>query len=359
MTSSPAGINCGSACNADFTWASSVVLTANASSGYNFSSWTGCDSASGNSCTVSMTANKAVAASFSVVTYTLTLAKNDPGSVGTVTSSPAGIDCGSVCNASFDTGTGVTLTAAPPGAFAAWGGACSGTASTCALSMTSNKTVTATFSTPAPVITTTTLNVSNTSPVYGSSIVLAATVSGKDSPGGVVTFYDGAIAFGSSALSAGQAVFSTTGMSVGEHALAARYDGDNHNAPSTSNTVIVRVTPLPTPTPFPTPTPLPTPTPVPTPTPTPAPQVDLNVEIVGAGVVSSSPPGIECGNLVPSLCSASFDIKSLVTLTAVPAENYRFKSWAGAGCELLGTKPCVVRMNKSKTVKARFVKKRK
>ena len=48
---------------------------------------------------------------------------------GTVTSSPAGINCGYDCTESYASGTGVTLTATPPraGPFAGWGGACTGT----------------------------------------------------------------------------------------------------------------------------------------------------------------------------------------------------------------------------------------
>jgi YVTN family beta-propeller protein len=54
---------------------------------------------------------------------TLTLAKGGTG-IGTVTSSPEGIDCGGVCQASFDSGTTVTLTAIPDNnsVFAGWSG---------------------------------------------------------------------------------------------------------------------------------------------------------------------------------------------------------------------------------------------
>ncbi|MBF0557989.1 MAG: hypothetical protein HQL08_04330 [Nitrospirae bacterium] len=75
VTSSPAGISCGSGCSSTFTSGTSVTLTANADSGSTFSSWTGCDSASGNTCTVSITAAKSVTATFTVsasISHTLT-----------------------------------------------------------------------------------------------------------------------------------------------------------------------------------------------------------------------------------------------------------------------------------------------
>jgi len=71
---------------------------------------------------------------------------------GTVTSSPAGINCGNTCNATFAPGTNVTLTAAPgaASAFAGWSGAaCSGTSTTCAFVVTSAPNVTATFNSTA------------------------------------------------------------------------------------------------------------------------------------------------------------------------------------------------------------------
>jgi hypothetical protein len=76
---------------------------------------------------------------------TLTVTKDGTGS-GTVTSSPAGINCGGTCAADFAPGTSVTLTATTgSGAtFGGWGGSCTGTGA-CTVSMTSAKTVTATF----------------------------------------------------------------------------------------------------------------------------------------------------------------------------------------------------------------------
>jgi phospholipase C len=83
----------------------------------------------------------------------LTVQKAGTGG-GTVTSTPAGISCGVVCTASFDSGTPVTLEATPDAnsRFAGWSGACSGT-STCTISLAIQTSVTATFGASAPPAT--------------------------------------------------------------------------------------------------------------------------------------------------------------------------------------------------------------
>jgi hypothetical protein len=72
-----------------------------------------------------------------VQTHTLSVTRAGPGS-GTVTSSTGGIDCGATCSAQFEQGTSVTLTAnaAWGSVFSGWSGACTGTATTCTVSMT-------------------------------------------------------------------------------------------------------------------------------------------------------------------------------------------------------------------------------
>jgi YVTN family beta-propeller protein len=79
-----------------------------------------------------------------VVSDTLSVAKSN---TGTVTSNPAGIDCGSTCSATFLSGTSVTLTATPPQGktFSKWGGACSGTQPTCTVVMINKTAVRAVF----------------------------------------------------------------------------------------------------------------------------------------------------------------------------------------------------------------------
>lgn len=77
-------------------------------------------------------------------TYTLSVSKTGDG---TITSSPAGINCGSACSYSFNSSSTVILTATPGAGFKliSWGGACSGSASTCSVTMSAAQTVTATF----------------------------------------------------------------------------------------------------------------------------------------------------------------------------------------------------------------------
>jgi hypothetical protein len=83
--------------------------------------------------------------------YPLTVSKNGTGS-GTVSSDPAGISCGTDCDESYASGQSVTLTAisATGSVFAGWSGTCSGTANTCTVSMTGERSVMATFNSITP-----------------------------------------------------------------------------------------------------------------------------------------------------------------------------------------------------------------
>ncbi|HEY2637165.1 MAG TPA: hypothetical protein VGI54_07255, partial [Solirubrobacteraceae bacterium] len=78
-------------------------------------------------------------------TFTLGVARAGTGT-GTVTSSPAGLACGSTCSHPYTAGTAVTLTAAPASGstFSGWSGACTGTGA-CHVTMSAARIVTATF----------------------------------------------------------------------------------------------------------------------------------------------------------------------------------------------------------------------
>jgi len=93
-----------------------------------------------------VTAAHSIAATFTANTYTLTTSKTGTGT-GTISVSPTG--------SSFSAGTVVTLTAtAGTGStFAGWSGACSGTATTCSVTMNSNTSVSAAFTLKTYTIT--------------------------------------------------------------------------------------------------------------------------------------------------------------------------------------------------------------
>ena len=140
----PPNVNYTSSFTRTYNSGTSVTLTATPAAGSYFAGWSGDCSGTGT-CAVTMNSNKSVTATFTLVTYTLSVVKTGTGS-GTVTSSPAGINCGSTCSAGYTSGTSVTLTASPSSGsyFAGWSGDCSGTG-TCAVTMNANKNVTATF----------------------------------------------------------------------------------------------------------------------------------------------------------------------------------------------------------------------
>jgi uncharacterized repeat protein (TIGR02543 family) len=116
-----------------------VTLQAVPNAGYNFSGWSGDASGTSSTVTVTMNANKSVTARFTANTYTLTVAATN----GSVTKNPD--------KASYSYGETVTLRAVPDTgySFSGWSGDASGTSSTITITMNTNKSVTATFTSVA------------------------------------------------------------------------------------------------------------------------------------------------------------------------------------------------------------------
>ena len=86
-----------------------------------------------------MSAAKGVTATFnkaSTSTYTVKVVVSGSG---TVTSNPAGINCGTVCSAVFPTSTSVTLMAAPAAGYAYGGGSSSCVGTVCTVNVTFRK----------------------------------------------------------------------------------------------------------------------------------------------------------------------------------------------------------------------------
>jgi hypothetical protein len=141
VTSSPAGISCPSTCTGTFAIGTQVTLTAAPGTNFLFGGWSGACTGT-STCMLTVNSNLAVTASFVEPTLSVTIAGS-----GTVSSSPAGINCPTTCTATFPAGTKVTLTskAASNSAFTGWaGGGCTGTAA-CTITLNSNQAVTAAF----------------------------------------------------------------------------------------------------------------------------------------------------------------------------------------------------------------------
>jgi Divergent InlB B-repeat domain len=155
-------IDCGNKCAQPYNAGALVTLTVKPDSGNVFSGWSGACAGTQTTCTVAANGIVRVGATFTVqssggggggggtsTTYTLSIIRDNPG---TVTGTPAGVDttinCGSVCAAKFTSGTAVTLTATPPAGkrFEKWNGDCSGTATTCRVTINKTTSVKAIFS---------------------------------------------------------------------------------------------------------------------------------------------------------------------------------------------------------------------
>ncbi len=309
VASSPAGINCGATCAASFNEGAVVTLTATPAAGSTFTGWSGAGCSGTGTCQVTMSGDQSVTATFTLITHTLTISKTGSGS-GSVASSPAGINCGATCVASFNEGAVVTLTATPAAgsAFTGWsGGGCSGTG-TCQVTMSADRSVTATFTVTHTLTVTKSGTGSGSVSSSPAGIDCGATCSTSFNEGTVVT------------LTATPAAGSTfTGWSgagcSGTGTCTVTMSGDQ--SVTATFTVITHA---------------------------------LSVANAGAGSgsVASSPAGISCG----ATCAASFNEGTVVTLTATAAAGSAFTGWSGAGCS--GTGTCTVTMSGDQSVTATF-----
>jgi len=321
VTSNPNGVDCGTACTAWFADAETVTLTATPAAGSAFTGWSGACTGAG-ACTVNMGANAAVTATFaaSVATTRSLVVTRAGAGTGTVTSSPAGIDCGATCTASFADGASVSLTASPAGGstFTGWSGACTG-AGACTVTMGANAAVTATFATG--VATTGALNITLAGPTGVSASV---TVTG---PGGLNSTY--AMVSGTPRALSGLVTGSYQAAFGPGTLLGATYVARPATATATVTTggtgVLATTYGL-------------------------ARSVAVTRTGTGAGTVASVPVGIDCG----AACSAWFANGETVSLTATPASGSTFTGWMLNGASAGSANPLVFNPTTVTTVAATF-----
>jgi uncharacterized repeat protein (TIGR02543 family) len=263
----------------------SVTLTATADPNFVFTGWSGACSGTATTCTLTMDAAKSATATF---TAQYSLFVTSLGN-GTVSASPTS------ATSKYLAGTVVTLTATAgsDSQFSSWSGACSGTATTCDVTMDAAKSVTATFALKQFALTLT--------PV-GPGTISAQPTSANNTynVGTVVTL---------TATPAANAQFS--GWSGACSGTAATCAVTMNAAQSVTATFALR-------------------------------QFALSVTPVGPGTVS----------VQPSAANNLYNAGTVVTLTAAPAANAQFSGWSGACSGTAAT--CAVTMNAAQSVTATF-----
>jgi len=246
---------------------------------------------------------------------------------GTVTSNPAGISCTSTggqlsgsCSASFDPGSAVTLTAAPSvgSAFNGWSGACNGSG-TCALTMSSARSVAGAFA-----VATQTLTVTGAGNGSGTVTSLPAGIvcdiaNGQASGQCSASFPAGTAVTLRATVTANSSLAGWSGGCSGTGNCAVTLDA----AKSVNATFALMSYP-----------------------------VTVTGTGSGSGTITSNPAGISCSIINGSTsgtCSASFASGTNVTLTAAPGSSSSFAGWSGF-CS--GTGTCALEVTGARNVTA-------
>ena len=142
LISIPAGINCPTRCSALFpagTFVKMIPQAAEPPAGYDMTwmDWVEACPGEGTTCETTVTSNQTFHATFRLRPSSFAL-QVTPAGQGVVTSAPDGINCtdNNICTANFSAGEVILTAVAASGyTFAGWSGACTGTASTCTVSL--------------------------------------------------------------------------------------------------------------------------------------------------------------------------------------------------------------------------------
>ncbi len=306
-----ASIDCGSTCSAVVDEGTEVTLTGTPGSNSLFGGWTGGPCSGVDPCSFTVSADVDVTATFPLDDYTLVVAPTGSGS-GSVTSTPAGIDCGSDCTESYGATTNVTLAATPTAGsdFTGWsGGGCSGTGS-CMVTLATATTVTATFTL--------------------KQLTLALSKGGNG--GGTVSSNVGGINCGGSCSASYN--YGTNVTLSANPATGSNFSGWSGGGCSGTGDCVVTVSAATTITASFTLKQYP---------------LQITKSGSGSGSVDSGDGGISCG----STCSHLYNYGTNVTLSATAAGSSVFGGFSGGGCS--GTASCSVTITAATTIDANFV----
>lgn len=391
VTSSPAGVNCGSDCIAAYASGTTVTLIATPDTGNTFAGWAGGDCSGTDSCVVTVTADTSIEAAFVKRQFTINVTPNGNGN-GNVTSIPAGIDCGSACSAKFDVGTQVMLQLTPGAGstFVGWTGTgCTGTGP-CIVSINGDTTVQASFALNNSLVVTRTGSGTGTVTSSDGSISCGTNCSHQYSPNSMVTLtatagaqsnFTGWMGGGCSgtgpcivSVSAATAVTATftlqtftltttlsgngggvvksidNNINCGANCLflysygtmvtlnatantGSTFSGWSGNGCSETGACVVAIA---------------TATAVTATFTLNQYTLQVNKNGGGTGAVTSNVGGLNCG----ATCSTQINYNTVVTLTAAATNGSTFAGWSGGGCS--GTGTCVQTMSANSTVTARF-----
>ena len=305
VSSTPAGISCGDTCTASFAEGTMVMLTAEAADDSQFTGWSGACSGDATTCDVTLAAAANVTATFAKKTYTVTFNKAGAGTGGI---HGDGVDCTSTCTKTVEHGTMLSLTATPTGlsVFAGWGGACTNATGDCAVTVTSDISITASFA------------------LDNFSLIVAPSGNGT----GTVTSSPSGISCGatcSHTFTANQMVTLTAAP-----ATSSTFAGWSGGGCSGTGTCTVTIDGSKTVTATFT-----------------LKTFALTVTKVGSGTVTSNPAGISCG----STCSHVYNYSTTpVTLSATPASGFAFTGFSGSCTGMT----CSVTMTAARNVTATF-----
>lgn len=227
----------------------------------------------------------------------------DGTGVGTVVSSPPGIDCGAVCSAGFPEGDQITLiaNAAAGSVFSGWSGDCSGSGD-CQLDIAGDRNVTATF---------------DLLPSHTLDVMLGGDGGGQvnSSPSGISCQPSCSASFAEGAEVTLAAVPDAQSVFTGWSGSACSGTGDCVLVLNADTTVSAEFT---------------------------ATHFPVTVGLLGNGIggVLSDPAGIDC----PDDCQAQFARNETISLTATAAPGSVFLGWEG-DCEGFGTASCELDMD--------------